>query len=149
MLTALFLALAGCGGGRGAGVPPSAASLPLVDGATVVAQNRQCDSGANAFCALELVVVDPRYRSSTDLVSGERQHLRAAGWPGVNADTGLQRAAESPGRKLRVTYATAEGDLQGIEQNWIKRPQSIQLALSRALIARDSVISLMVESGSS
>ena len=45
----------------------------------------------------------------------------ALGWTGANADTGQQRAADSPGHKLRLTYAPAAGDLQGIDLGWIKR----------------------------
>ena len=51
--------------------------------------------------------------SSDDLLKGERDDLLAAGWTRVNGDTGDERAAQSPGHKLRVTYASASGDLKG------------------------------------
>ncbi len=145
---ALVVALAGCG--RSAtGRVPDLAKLPLVPGANIVAQARQCDRGANAFCSFQLVVVDPRYRTSIALVSSERRHLRQLGWTGMNADTGEEDAAESPGHQLRVTYATAFGDLEGIDLGWIKRPRKIALALSRAMFDRSAAMSVMLEVGSS
>jgi hypothetical protein len=147
-LPALIVALAGCGQSS-ASRTPDLTMLPLVGGARIVAQVRQCDRGANAFCSYELVVVDPRYKSSTDLLEGEHRHLRDHGWAGAAPDTGEQRAAESPGNKLRVTYATAFGDLKGIDVGWIKRPWPITAALSRAMYNRASAISVMLETGSS
>jgi len=120
----------------------------MVRGATIVAQARECDHGANAFCALEMVVVDRRYRTSRDLVRDEHRLLKHRGWSSANADTGEQRAADSPGHKWRVTYATAYGDLKGIDLGWIKRPRSIALALSQALFSRASAMSVMLEVGS-
>jgi hypothetical protein len=142
------LALAACGQ-SGSSRVPDLAKLPLVPGANVVVQARQCDRGANAFCSFQLVVVDPRYPTSTALVSSERTHLRQLGWSDMNADTGEQHAAESPGHKLRVTYATAFGDLKGIDLGWIMRPRPIALALSHAMFARTSAMSVMLEVGSS
>lgn len=147
-LAALFAALSGCGRG-GEHRSPDLAGLPLVNGAKVVTRVQRCDRGANAYCAIQLVVVGSRYRTSTDLVRSERAHLGKLGWTTVNGDTGDERAAESPGHKLRLTYSTAYGDLRGIDLGWIKRPRRIALALSHALFYRASAMSLMLEAGPS
>jgi hypothetical protein len=143
---ALALAVAGCGGG-GSQVP-DVSRLPLVDGASVVARAQQCDRGADAYCTVELVVADSRYHSSLDLLKSERRHLHEVGWSLANGDTGNENAADSPGHQLRVTYSTADGDLQGIELGWIQRPRTITLALSRVLFARSAALSMMLERGS-
>jgi len=77
LLPAAIAALVGCGSQGGATQMLDLASVPLVAGAKVVAQSRECDRGANAYCALELVVVDPRFRSSHDLVKDEQLLLRS------------------------------------------------------------------------
>jgi hypothetical protein len=146
-LLAPLALLAGCGQ-SGVKVPDST-RLPLVSGARVVQQVRQCDRGANAFCSLELVVVDPRYRNSLDLLTGEHQHLMSLGWTGANAEIGEERAADSPGHKLRVTFSTAGGDLKGIDLGWIHRSRKTALALSHALFAHSSALSVMLEYGPS
>jgi hypothetical protein len=147
----VLVALAPLVGGCGAAGPthsPDLSRLPLTPGARVVAQVRSCDHGANAFCALELVVVDSRYATSADVVAAEHAQLRRHGWTGANAETGDEHAADSPGHKLRVTYATAFLDLVGIARGFIRRPHPISLALSRALSARASAMSVMLELGS-
>jgi hypothetical protein len=138
-------AMAGCGssGPR----TPDLTALPLTPGAQVVARHRSCDPGASAYCALELVVVDRGYPSSTALLDAVHRRLLDHGWSGANADTGDERAAESPGHRLRVTYATAYGDLKGIDFGWIKRSRPIALALSRAMFARASALSMLLEVG--
>lgn len=122
--------------------------MPLIDGASVAAQAQQCDRGANSYCAVEMVIVDRRFRTSTDLMQAERNRLRGLGWSLWDGDTGNEHAADSPGHRLRATYATAEADLQGIDLGWIKRPQGITLTLSRLLIDRAPAISVMLEKGS-
>ena len=97
---------------------------------------------------MEMVIVDRRFRTSLDMLIGERDELVKHGWSRTSGDTGNERAAESPGHKLRVTYATAYGDLQGIDLGWINRPQAITMALSRALFARSATLSVMLEPGS-
>jgi hypothetical protein len=144
---AAIVALAGCGGDSKN--VPEVSKLPLVSGAQVVTQARQCDKGANAFCAIELVVVDRRYKDSLALLLGERDLLRSNGWTGANPDTGEQAADDSPGHKLRVTYATAAGDLKGIDLNWIKRARPVTLALSHAMFAQSPTLSMMLEIGAS
>lgn len=147
-LAALAVALAGCGPSGGAAAPDPS-QLPLVPGAKIVARDTQCDRGANSFCALELVVVNPRYETSEDFVDAEHDYVHSRGWDGVTADTGDERAAEAPGHKLRVTYATALGDLQGVELGWIHRSRKISKALSRTLFDHASAISIELDSGSS
>jgi hypothetical protein len=148
LATSLLLVLGGCGSVKGA-PPPAASQLPLVPGAKVVAQATQCDKGANPFCALELVVVDPRFKTSEDLVNAEHDVVHKAGWAGVGADTGNERAAESPGHKLRVTYATASGDLTGIDLGWIHRSRTIAVSLSRTLFNHYPAMSVELDPGSS
>ncbi len=145
---ALIFALAGCGAVKGAQAP-RLDQVPLVRGAKVIAQATQCDRGANAFCALEFVVVDPHFKTSMDLVNAEHDVVHRAGWPGVGADTGDERAAESPGHKLRVTYGTASGDLEGIDLGWIHRSSKIARALSRTLFDHATAMSVELDPGSS
>jgi hypothetical protein len=145
-LPALVAGLAGCGQ-QASTRSPSLSQLPLVSGASIVARVNQCDRGASAFCAIELVVVGPRFRSSVDLVKGERDRLRRSGWAGVAPDDGQQRAAASPGQKLRITYATAQADLEGIDLGWIKRPQTITMGLSRTMFDRSPAMSVLLEAG--
>ncbi len=148
VLAGVSATLAGCG--HGATVRASdLGAPPLAGGAAIVARVRTCDPGASSFCALELVLVgeDHRYRSSSDLVSSESQRLREVGWAETKADTVQQHAAESPGHKVRVTYATAFTDLKEVGLDRLKRSRAIQLALSQALYDRASAISLIVEAG--
>jgi len=146
LLPALVTALAGCGETT-APSSTSLAQVPLVKGARIVTQARQCDRGANAFCAIEAVVIGPRFSSSGALAASERRHLRKLGWAGAAGDNGDERAALSPDHKLRVTYANATGDLIGIELGWIKRPWAIEWTLHQALINQTPVISIMLEAG--
>lgn len=120
-----------------------------MNGAKIITRVQRCDKGANAYCAEQLVVVGARYRTSIDLLKSEQDHLLKLGWSLVNGDTGSERAAESPGHKLRLTYATAYGDLTGIDLGWIKRAHPIALALSRTLFSQTSAISMMLEVGPS
>jgi len=107
-----------------------------------------CNPGASAFCSYELVVVDRRYPSSRALVLAQRDRLRRDGWIGASPDTGVELANESPGHKLRVTYATALEDLKGIDLSWIRRPWAIEIALDRAVFDRTPAMSVRVETGS-
>lgn len=140
--------LVGCGSAATSRAP-GLAGVPLTDGARVLASIRRCDRGASPFCAVQLVVADARYRNSTDLLHGERDRLRALGWTSANADNGDEHAAESPGHRLRLTYATAALDLKGIDLGWIQRARVIAHTLSRAMFDRASALSLMLETGSS
>lgn len=138
--------LAGCGG---VDRLPSVSNLPLVPGARIVASTRSCDPGANRYCAYQLVVGAAGYASSRDLLKQESRRLHAGGWTSANADNGAESAADSPGHRLRVTFATADGDLLGIDQGWIKRSRQVTLSLSRALFAHTPTLSILLELGAS
>jgi hypothetical protein len=148
LLIALTAALAGCGQG-GAHDAPALSKLPLVGGARIVSQVRRCDPGANAFCALEFVLVDPHYPTSTALLASERQSLRQRGWTSADGDFGQESAADSPGHQLRLTYGTAAAELEGIDLGWIQRTDTIARSLSGTMFDRAAAISLMLEAGSS
>lgn len=142
------LALAGCARSASS-ASPTLAAVPLAKGTRVIAHVRRCDRGANPYCAVQLIVVGGRYRSSAALMSGESRYLRSLGWAQTNGDTGREEAAESPGHKLRLTFATAALDLQGVDLGWIRRSPLITDALSRVMFSRASALSLMLETGSS
>ncbi len=146
-LAALALALAGCGRSSSSS-SPGLTAVPLAGGTQVVAHVRRCDRGANPYCAVQLVLVGPAYRSSAALLSGERRRLLSLGWGPGNGDTGDERAADSPGHTLRLTYATAALDLKDIDLGWIRRSRLIATALSQELFTRTPALSLMLETGS-
>jgi hypothetical protein len=137
--------LSGCGGSDRS---PKLGSLPMVPGAHVVSSVRVCDKGKNHYCALELVVTDPHYASPRDLVLAERNLLRGHGWSGASAQTGDEMADESPGNKLRMTYATAYGDLHDIEFGSVDRTQQTQEALSKQMFAGAIAMSAQLQVGS-
>lgn len=150
LMGAIALALAAAGCGQSAtSRRPNLVGVPLTGGTRVVAHVRRCDSGANSYCAVQLVIVGTRYRSSTGLLASERHHLHSLGWTSANADTGAEHAADSPGHKLRLTYATAALDLQAYDLGWIERSHMIAKAMSRTMFARVPALSLMLETGSS
>jgi hypothetical protein len=144
-VAALALTLPGCGGGGTR--TPDLSELPLVAGSQVNVRERICDSGASAYCGWELVVVNPRYRSSEGFFRAEHRLLLARGWSGADGDIGDEHAADSPGHRLRVTYATPTGDLQGVDLGWIRRSRPVTLALSRAIFNHQPVISVLLEIG--
>jgi hypothetical protein len=141
------LALAGCGG-NGGDRSPNLAKLPLAPGTQIVSRVHQCDRGSNAYCAIELVVVDPAWHDAGSLVFAEKRALVRKGWTADDAPIGDEQAAESPGDKLRVTYATAYADLKDIEIGWIKRSHTISVALSRTLFSGTAGMSVILEIGS-
>jgi hypothetical protein len=141
-----LVAIAGCGSA------PSSKSLdlhkvPLVAGARILRQAYECDRGSNSFCALEAVVVDHRYTSSGALTADEARLLHRAGWKSSAGDDGDEAAADAPSQKLRVTFATAINDLIGLDEHWITRAPSIEMALDRTMFDRTPAMSLMVEIG--
>ena len=147
-LTAL-LAVAGlsaCGGSASRHVP-DLHGVPLVHGAQVVVHTQQCDPGSSAYCAIELVVYDRQYHNSNDLLLSERAELHAHGWTGANGDTGEESAADSPGHKLHLTYATAGSDLDGLIFHWIQRPWPIWSALSHSIFDQAPALSMLLEAG--
>jgi hypothetical protein len=146
VLTLSGLALAGCGSSVPSG-RLSVGQLPLVPGASVVAQTRQCDAGANAFCAVQAVIVDKQANSSGALVKAEQDRLNKLGWTTSAGDDGNEVAANSPGHKLRVTYATALNDMIGLDEKWIKRPWPIWAGLSQSLYNQTPAMSILLEVG--
>ena len=146
MLAAIVLAVGGCTPG-GADRSPSLASVPLARGAHVIVHVRVCNKGANAFCALELVVVGDGYRNSVQLLMAETRLLKRLHWKHANADTGLERAAYTPGDKLRMTYATPKGDLESVELGWVQRSRAITIALSHVMFENTPALSMLVEEG--
>jgi hypothetical protein len=138
------LVITGCGGNRGIHKPDPGA-LPLAPGSRVVAQTTRCDPGSNPYCAVELVVVNPRYRDSGALVVAERRTLARHNWIANHASNGDEHAADSPGDGLRVTYATAFNDLKDIELGWITRARPISVVLSRVIFQRSAALSVMLE----
>jgi hypothetical protein len=146
-LAICVLVLAGCGARSGANNTPDPGSLPLARGSTVVERVTECDHSANAFCGVELVVVNPRTHSSGALVAKERYRLRKSGGSIGQGDILAGCSPASPDGKLRVTYATASGDLLGIDLGWITRSRPVALALARAMFGRQPAMSIMLETG--
>jgi hypothetical protein len=145
---ALVLILAGCGASH-AKRTPVASDIPLVPGAKIAVQSRACDHGSHAFCAVDLVVVAHNYVSSDVLALDESHVLTKKGWSLAHGDTGLQSAANSPGHKLRLTFATASGDLRQIDLGTINRPWPIIYGLSSTMFERTAAMSMMLEIGAS
>ena len=104
----LAVGLAGCGKAGARRTPCPEPACRWRRGARIVAHVRSCDRGANAYCAVQLVVVGPGYRSSAALLAGEAAHLRALGW---TDDGGRHRPRSArrtrPGNGLRLSLATA------------------------------------------
>ncbi|MGI8506986.1 MAG: hypothetical protein ACR2MK_09345 [Solirubrobacteraceae bacterium] len=145
---AVAVAAAGCGQAA-SNRSLALAAVPLTRGTRVIIHTRRCDRGANPYCAVQLVVVGRRYESSGALLGSERQYLKAHGWTVAGADTGDERAANSPGHRLRLTYATAALDLKDVDLGWVQRSRPIGLSLSRTMFNRFPALSLMLEEGSS
>ena len=148
-MLALVLILGGCGGTSTTHRTPTAGAVPLVPGSQIVEQTRRCDQGSNAFCAIDLVVVNRAYNSSDILALDESHLLRKSGWSLADGDTSLQSAANSPGHRLRLTYDTAAGDLQEIDLDQINRPWPITYALSNTIFDRAAAMSMRLEVGAS
>jgi hypothetical protein len=146
---AVLTALGGCGTISSTARSPTLGQLPLLPGSQIVAQAKACDQGPNAFCAIDLVVVNRRYRSSDILARDQSHELRKRGWSLSRGDTDLQSGANSPGHKLRLTFATASGDLREIDLGLIGRPWPITYALSTSMFDRAAAMSMMLEVGAS
>jgi hypothetical protein len=139
------LGLSGCGqSARSRG--PSVARVPLVPRTHVLSHVTRCDPGANSYCAVQLVVVG-RYGSSDALLMSERKYLQSLGWGLVLAETGDEHAAESPGHRFHLVFATAALDLKDWDMGWIKRSRAIARVLSQTMINRQAALSMMIESG--
>ena len=139
--------LAGCGAASTAERTPTSSAVPLVPGSRVVKQVRVCDRGSRAYCAIDLVVVNGNYASSDIFARDESHVLRGSGWSLADGDTSQQSAANSPGHHLRLTYATAAGDLREIDLGAINRPWPITYALSNSMFDRDAAMSMRLQVG--
>lgn len=148
-LVALALAagLASCGGSSTAHAP-TLEQLPILPSARIAVQARQCDKGHSAYCAIQLVLVDRTFTDNYEFLLAERGWLHDHGWTGANGDTALESAADSPGHKLHLTYATATDDLQGWAFNWIKRRAAVIYGLSDTVFEGTPALSMMLEVGS-
>jgi hypothetical protein len=146
-IVSVCAALAGCGSG-GHRIP-SLRGLPLVGGSRVIAQARVCNPGDNSYCAMELVVTNDRFATSEQFLNAERAVLHKLGWTGQYAPNGNEHSDDSPGHGLKVIFATAYGDLVGIDFGWIKRSRSIAPALARASFARQPTLSMQLQVGPS
>jgi hypothetical protein len=149
VLSLVAVAIAGCGGTSAPQRTPAASSIPLLPGSRVVQQVRRCDQGTNAFCAVDLVVRNPRYDSSDVLAHQESKWLRQHGWSLADGDTSVQSGANSPGHKLRLTFTSAADDLQEIDLGIIIRPWPITYALSTSMFDRAAAMSMRLEVGAS
>jgi hypothetical protein len=128
---------------------PSAADIPLLPGAEIAVKAHACDHGSRVYCAVDLVVVDHHYLSSDNLAKDEGHVLQKHGWSLADGDTALQTAANSPGHKLRLTFATATGDLRQIDLGQINRPWPITYGLSSTMFDRTAAVSMRLEAGAS
>jgi hypothetical protein len=146
---ALVVLLSGCGAASEAQRTPSASAVPLVPGSRVVERVSHCDQGSNAYCAIDLVVVNDKYHSSDVFARDESHVLRKNGWSLADGDTSLQSAANSPRHTLRLTYSTAAGDLREIDLGAIARPWPITYALSNSMFDRDAAMSMRLQVGAS
>jgi hypothetical protein len=144
---ALGAALASCGGSsstRG----PALSALPILPGARVAVQSQQCDKGHAAFCAIQFVLVDKAFTDNYQFLYAQRAWLHSHGWTGASGDTSVEEAADSPGHKLHLTYATATDDLEGWAFNWIKRRAAVIYGLSNTVFDGTPALSMMLEIGS-
>ena len=139
--------VAGCGTSSAAQRTPTASAVPLLPGSQIAARVRRCDQGSNAYCAIDLVVRNPRYQSSDIFAHEESKWLRKHGWSLADGDTSVQTAANSPGHKLRLTYSSAAGDLQEIDLGAIIRPWPITYALASSMFDRAAAMSMRLEVG--
>ncbi len=122
--------------------------MPLVSGARIVVSEKRCNPGAGADCAVDLVVADPRLPTSQQFLHAERVMLHARGWTSAYAPNGDEHAVDSPGGGLHLVFATADGDLLGLDQGWIQRPRRVAVALSGAIFSHTATLSMQLELGS-
>jgi hypothetical protein len=122
--------------------------VPLLPGARIVSSVRRCDRSADPYCAVQLVITASGYPNSDALLDAEHAYLTHLRWSTSQGDYGAQLAADSPGHALRLTYQTAQSDLEAADFGWIRRAPKIDRALSAMLYARKPALSLMLEAGS-
>lgn len=149
VLAALAVAVAvGCGSQASTRVV-GVTQIPLPPNTLITARVHSCDRGSDAYCSEQVVVRGTGYASSADLLIAERHLLDHLGWSSAAGADGPEKGEDSPGHELRLTYATAYGDLLGIDSSWVRRAAPIARALSQAMFARAPALSIMLVRGSS
>jgi hypothetical protein len=123
--------------------------IPVPAGTRVMTKVRSCDRGTNPNCSLQVVLVGDHYPSSAALRATYGKELLKLGWTTTKGPDGNETAADSPGHELRLTFATAYEDLQGIESNWIQRTAEISHSLADTMFDRAPALSIMLLRGSS
>ena len=128
---------------------PDLSQLPLVPGARFQVQERVCDSGSNAYCAWELVVADRALPGLERAVRGRASRsCSAATGAAPTATSPRQHAADSPGHRLRVTYANPVDELTGIAIFGVRRSQAGGAGAVQGRVHRTPpVISMLLEVG--
>jgi hypothetical protein len=112
-----------------------------------VVSQRLCDRGRNAYCALELVMEGGGYASSIQLQRAERLLLKRRGWKKSNPPVAQELSANSPGTRLRVTYAAANMELEAVDLGWIVRARRITLGLSREIFDHHPALAVLLQLG--
>jgi hypothetical protein len=150
LIAALAVAVIVVATGRG-GAPREVGltNIPMPPGARVMTKVGSCDRGVHSYCALQVVIVGDRYRTSQALRQTYGAQLLKLGWTTTKGPDGNETAADSPGHELRLTFATAYEDLLGIDSNWIQRTPTISHSLASAMFDRAPALSLMLLRGSS
>ena len=123
--------------------------IPTVTGTRVMTRVRSCDRGVHSYCALQVILVGDRYRTSQALRTAYGARLHRLGWTTTMGPDGNETAADSPGHELRLTFATAYEDLLGVDSNWVQRTAEITHSLSSAMFDRAPALSIMLLRGSS
>ncbi|MFZ1995232.1 MAG: hypothetical protein WAU75_14055 [Solirubrobacteraceae bacterium] len=124
-------------------------NLPMLEGTRVLTQVRSCDRSVSAYCALQVVVVDEHYGTSAALRLAYAARLAKLGWTASKGPVDAETAADSPGHELRLTYATAYGELTDIDVGSVQRTAAISHALSDTIFNRTPALSLMLTRGPS
>jgi hypothetical protein len=124
-------------------------NLPTLDGTRVMTQVHSCDRSANAYCALQVVLVGDRYRTSAALRVAYAAQLAKLGWTTANGPVDAETAADSPGHELRLTFATAYAELTDIDVGSVQRTAAISHSLSDSIFDRAPALSLKLVRGSS
>jgi hypothetical protein len=141
----LALTASACGGAGTLDSPHP----PLVSGARVVYQEKNCDAGQHVFCGVEMVVADRQLTSSGALVTEEARRLQRLGWTLQQGEINQESSALSPSGKLRIIYASAPQELLAIDFGWATRTPALISSLDRSMLNRTPAILLVLEAGPS
>ena len=146
---ALAVGLAGCGAST-VERTPTASDVPLVPGAKIATQVRECDQGSRAYCTIELVVLDSKYPSSDILAHDESHALRKAGLVArrrrhLDRDGGELARAQAATHLSRRRPTTCSRSTSGRSPG----PTTITHALSSSIFDQTPAMSMMLEVGAS